>query len=166
MTATLPITKQKKLSKEACVHHEALEVKIFAYTVKALARRVANIWVHTSDGTKCLCEYWDSVGRGNVTYKDMSFHMKSAAAKLVYPSRNIPLDRIDTHSNRSGGACSMKLAGFDDEIIRKMGRWLPLSNAFLEYIQQQLSGISQGMSAKIRSIARFTNMEGSANHTG
>ena len=57
--------------------------------------------------------------------------MKFVAAKLGYPSRNIPLDRIDTHSNRAGGACAMKLAGFDDESIRKMGIWLPSSNAYL-----------------------------------
>ena len=55
----------------------------------------------------------------------MSFHMKFEAEKLGYPSRNIPLDRIDTHSNRAGGACAMKLAGFDDESIRKMVIWLP-----------------------------------------
>ena len=41
------------------------------------------------------------------------------------------LDSIDTHSNQAGGACEMKLSGFDDEIIKKMGICLPLSNAFL-----------------------------------
>ena len=44
--------------------------------------------------------------------------MKLAASKLGYSSRNIQLDRIDTHSNQAGGACAMKLAGFYDEIIR------------------------------------------------
>ena len=82
--------------------------------MKALARRVAHVLVHTSDGTTLLCAYWDSVVRGDVTDRDIRFHMKFAAAKLGYPSRNIPLDRIDTHSNRAGGACAMKLAGFDD----------------------------------------------------
>ena len=60
----------------------------------------------------------------------------------------------------------MKLEGFDDECIRKMGRWLPSLNVFLGYIHQQLSGLYQGMATKISSIARFTNTEGSANHTG
>ena len=113
-----------------------------------------------------LCEYWDSVGRDDVTDRDMIFHMKFAAAKLFYPSRNIPLDRIDTHLKWAGGACAMKLAGFDDESIRKIGRWLLSSNAFLEYIQQQLSGFSQGTATKMSRIARFTNMEGSENRTG
>ena len=109
-----------------------MEGQIFAFPVKALARQVTHIWVHTSNGTTILCAYWDSVGRGDVTDRDMIFHMIFAAAKLGYPRRNIPLDRIDNHLKRAGGAYAMKLAGFDDKSIRKMGRWLPLSNAFLE----------------------------------
>ena len=65
---------------------------------------------------KSLCAYWDSVGRGDVTDMDMRFHMKFSAEKLGYPSRNIPLDSIDTHLNQAGGACAMKLAGFDDVV--------------------------------------------------
>ena len=91
--------------------------------------------------------------------------MKFAAAKLGYPSRNILLDRIDTDSKRAGRACAMKLAGFDYESIRKMGRWLPSSNDFLEYIQQQLSWFYQGMATTMIIISIFTSMEESVNHT-
>ena len=101
------------------MHHGALERKIFACPVKALSRQVAHVQVHTSDGTTLLCAYWDSVNRIDVTDRDMSFHMKFAAAKLGYPSRNITLDRIDTNLNRAGGACAIKLSGFDDESIIK-----------------------------------------------
>ena len=95
----------EKSFKGGCVHYVALEGQIVACPLKALARRVTHIRVHTSYGTKLLRAYWESVGRGNVTDRDMSFHMKLAAEKLGYPSRNILLDRIDTHSNRAGGAC-------------------------------------------------------------
>ena len=88
--------------------------------MKALERRVAHIQVHTSEGTTLLCANWDSVERDYVKDRDISFNMKFSAAKLGYPSRNILLDRIDTHLNRAGKACAMKLAGFDDDIIRKM----------------------------------------------
>ena len=160
------MNEQKNLFKGAFVHHGLLEGQIIAFPVKALEIRVAHIRVHTSNETTLLCAYWDSVGRVDVTNRYMRFHMKLAAENLGYPNRNIPLDRIDTHSNRAGGACAIKLAVFDDESIRKMGIWLVSSNDFLEYIQQQLSGFSQGMATKISRIARLTNMEGSANHTG
>ena len=60
----------------------------------------------------------------------------------------------------------MKLAVFDYESIRKMGIWLLYLGDFLEYIQHQLSGFFQGMATKRNRIAKFTNMEGSENHTG
>ena len=47
-----------------------------------------------------------------------------------------------------------------------MGRWLPSSNDLLEYIKQQLLGFSQGMATKMIRNSKFTNMEGSENHTG
>ena len=162
----LCITKKIKSFKGACVHHGALEGQIFACPVKALARQVSHICVHTSYETTFLCEYWNSIGRGNVTDRDISFYMKITAEKLGYPIRNILPDRIDTYSNQAGGACAMKLAGFDDGSIRKMGIWLPLLNYFLEYIQQHISGLSQGMATKMSRIEIFTNIGGSENHTG
>ena len=121
------------------MHHGALEGQIFACPAKALTRGVTHIWVHTSDGTKILCAYWDSVDRGDVTERDMSFHMKFAEAKLGYPSRNIPLDRIETHSNRAGGACAMKLEGFDYESIenfhRRMIYWNTFNSSYQVYIK-------------------------------
>ena len=60
----------------------------------------------------------------------------------------------------------MKLAGFNDESNVKMGRWLPSSNDFLEFIQHQLLGFSQGMETKMIRIEIFKSMEGSENHTG
>ena len=124
VAATLRVTEQNLFFKGACVHHGSLEVQIFACPVKALARQVSHICVHTSYETKFLCEYWNSIGRGNVTDRDISFYMKITAEKLGYPIRNILPDRIDTYSNQAGGACAMKLAGFDDGSIRKMGIWL------------------------------------------
>ena len=73
--------------------------------------------MYTTDGTTLLCAYWDSVGRSDFIDRDMRFHMKFATEKLVYPSRNIPPGSIDRHSNRLGGECAMKMAGFDDESI-------------------------------------------------
>ena len=95
------------------MHHGALEGKIFVCPVNALERRVAHIWLHKSNGTTLLCVYWDSVGRGDVRDRDMIFHMKFVAAELCYPSRNIPLDTVDTNTKRSSGSCAMKLEEFN-----------------------------------------------------
>ena len=128
--------------------------------VKALARRVIHIQTNSRNGKTLLNAYWNNVGRENITNNNISFAMKYSAAALNYPARGIPLNRIDPHSKRSGGACALKLAGYDDSAIRKMGRWAPNSSAFMEYIQQQLSSFSVGMSARMSDIPLFTNMEG------
>ena len=83
---------------------------------------------------------------------------------MEYPERKIPLQCIDTHSLWSGGICALVLAGFKDREIMKMGWWAPKSQTFMEYIQQQLSTFSAGMSTAMSNVAIFTNMEGSVEH--
>ena len=86
--------------------------------------------------------------------------MKYAGAMLKYPERGIPLARLDTHSLHTGGACTLKLAGYSNVTIRNMERWKLLSNVVLVYIQHQLSSFSVGMSQRMSDIPVFTNIKG------
>jgi hypothetical protein len=158
--ATLRISNQKNGHKGTCVHHERILDAGMACPILAIARRVLHIRKHSKTGNAFLCSYWDAVGRGDVTDGQISFAMKFAAGALNYPLRGIPIQRIDTHSLRSGGACALSLAGYKDHEIMKMGRWAPKSTSFMEYIQQQLSTFSKGMSTNMSRIQKFTNMEG------
>ena len=101
------------------------------------------------------------MGRGDVTEHKIRFAVKFAATSLRYPDRGIPINRVDTHSFRSGGVWALKLAGYDDMDSMKMGRWAPNSTAFMEYIDQQLSTFSMGMAEHMSNVARFTNIKGS-----
>ena len=128
--------------------------------VRSLARRYIHIRRHSKSENAMICSYWDEMGRAGVTDRDISFAVKFAAAMLDYPKRGIPVDRVDTHSLRAGGACVMKLAGYKDSTIIKRGIWSPESITFLEYIQNQLSTFTEGMARKMSQIKTFTNMEG------
>ena len=128
--------------------------------VRALGRRVLHIRSHTSSGDALLCAYWDDVGTGTVIDTQIRFAVKYAATALDYRERGIPIDRVDTHSLRYGGACALKLSGHSDMEIMKQGRWSPMSTVFTEYIQQQLSTFSVGFTTYMSHIAKFTNMEG------
>ena len=55
---------------------------------------------------------------GSVTDNQIRFAVKFAAKALQYEKRGIPIDRIDTHSLRSGGACALRLAGYDEVQIK------------------------------------------------
>lgn len=159
--ATLRISNQKNGHAGACVHHHAIGGDTFACPVRAVGRRVAHIRTHCKSGEAMLCDYWDDLGEGHVTDVEMRKALKFGAGMLKYPEkRGIPIERVDTHSLRSGGACALKLSGHSDVEIKKMGRWAPRSTSFLEYIQQQLSTFTDGMSSAMSTIASFTNMEG------
>ena len=71
--------------------------------------------------------------------------------------RGIPTNRIDTHSLQAGGANTLYLSGYSDREIQKMGRWR--SDTFKEYIMEQLSAFTKGMSTSMKSF-NFVNVEG------
>ena len=95
----------------------------------------------------------------SVTDKHISRGLKTAALALNYPSKKgIPIERIDTHSLRSGGANALALAGYSDTQIQKMGRWRGAT--FKEYIREQLACYSHGMSKSMKKRFNFVNVEG------
>ena len=110
-----------------------------------------------------MCSVWDAMGGGDITDDMVRFLVEYAAAGLDYPALGAPFDRIDTHSLRSGGACALSIARFKPHEIMKMWRWAPNSLSFMEYIQQQLSTFSAGMSTEMSKITPFTTMEGATN---
>jgi hypothetical protein len=98
----------------------------------------------------------------DVTDKNIRVTLKVAAAVLGYPNRGFPVDRIKTHSLRSGGANALALAGYSDTQIQKMGR---LKGAtFKEYIPEELHTYSAGMSTNMKRKFRFVNIAGGAYH--
>ena len=62
---------------------------------------------------------------------------------------------VGTHSNRGGFAMMMYLSGSKVFTIMKLGRWL--SDAFLEYIEQQVLSFSKGVSKKMLHSNTFFN---------
>ena len=87
--------------------------------------------------------------RYDVTGDDISKGLKMAATLLNYLStRGIPIERVDTHSLRSGGANAIALSGYSDTQIQKMGRWKGAT--FKEYIREELACYSAGMSSKMK----------------
>ena len=159
--ATLWISNQKNGHKGQSISQQKMQ-GTRPCVVRSLARRYIHIRRHSKSGNAMICSYWDEMGRADVTDRDISFAVKFAAAMLDYPKRGIPVDRVDTHSLRAGGACAMKLAGYKDSTIIKQGRWSPESTTFLEYIQNQLSTFTEGMARKMSQVKTFTNMEGTS----
>ena len=159
----MKLTNQKNGYKNACIHHEA-NGEVHACPVRAVARRVIDIRANTNNPETFLAAYWDATGkRKNVSDANLRAALKMGATLLRYPVvRGIPIDRIDTHSLRGGGANALHLNGYSDREIQKMGRWR--SDAFKEYISEHLSTFTEGMSKNMKRSFNFVNVEGGVLH--
>ena len=69
-------------------------------------------------------------------------------------------DDIGLHSIRSGGAMAMFLAGVATIIIMRVGRWS--SEAFLEYIREQVEQFTWGVSKKMLQFENFNTIDSSS----
>jgi hypothetical protein len=118
-----------------------------------------------ADTKTFLSAYYDDKGqRGDITNEDVSKALKAAATVLEYPTmKGIPIDRIDTHSLRSGGANALSLSGNSDTQIQKMGRWRGAT--FKEYIREELVCFSEGMSKSMKTKFDFVNIAGNTFNT-
>jgi hypothetical protein len=91
--------------------------------VCALARRYIHLRTQDVDLKTFLLAYYDDCGkRSSITNEDISRLLKAATTVLEYPTaKGIPINQIDTHSLRSGGANALSLTGYSDTQIQKMG---------------------------------------------
>ena len=161
-SATLKLDNQKNGWKGVCIHQERNGDKITC-PVRALARRVIHIRNHTTDWRTTLSAIFDSNTRFDVTDKDIRANIKHAADMLQYPElKGIPVERVDTHSLRSGGANALALSGYTDREIQKMGRWRGAT--FKEYIREELACFSRGMSRMMKRKCGFVNISGGVYH--
>ena len=158
-SCTLKLDNQKNGWKGVCVNHHANGDVIFC-PVQALGRRYLHLRKHHKGDWKIyLSAYFEEDGlRRDVTNSDISKAIKVAATMLDYPDRGIPIDRVDTHSLRGGGANALSLAGYSDRHIQKMGRWR--GETFKEYISEHLSEFSSGMSKSMMKTFGFVHVAG------
>ena len=156
-SATLKLDNQKNGWKGVCVNHEHNGESVYC-AVRALGRRYLHIRQHAQGDWKCLLSaYFVNDKRHDVTDKDIREGVKAAATALDYlGTRGIPVDRVDTHSLRIGGACALALAGYSDTQIQKMGRWKGAT--FKEYVREELSNYSEGMSKAMAKKHCFVNV--------
>ena len=160
-SATLKLDNSKNGWKGVCVNQEA-NGEAHCCAVRAIGRRYCYIRQHASSKKAFLSAYWVKGKRKDVNDEDMRENIKWAATELDYPGRKgIPIERVDTHSLRIGGANALSLSGYSDREIQKMGRWR--GETFKEYIREQLDVFSRGMSTKMKQKFNFVNVEGGVN---
>lgn len=155
--ATMKLDNQKNGWKGVCVNHENNGDDVLC-GVRALARRYLHIRRHTSDASTPLSTFFSGGVKFDVTEQDIREAIKLAAVACDYPgTRGTPINLINTHSLRIGGACALALAGYSDTQIQKMGRWRGAT--FKEYVRENLSNYAEGMSKAMKKVHGFVNID-------
>jgi hypothetical protein len=106
----------------------------------------------------------DSIGEGIMCPDRACIELVKRIYSEKVPNQSIPDLQINTvikngerdvgtHSNRSGGAMGMYLAGTPVYTIMLLGRWS--SDAFMRYIRKQVLDMSHRVSAKMITYAEF-----------
>ena len=158
--ATLKLDNQKNGWKGVCVYQEANGDPIHC-PVRALGRRYLHLRNNGATKKTILSAYFVNGKRFDVTAEHVSAALKLSAAALEYPIlKGIPIERINTHSLRSGGANALALAGYSDTQIQKMGRWRGAT--FKEYVRNELACFSTNMSKDMKQKFGFVNVSGNA----
>ena len=107
-----------------CVYQEHNRDENFI-PVRALGRWCVSIRKKLSNKKTYLSAYWVGGRRKYLSDENTSTALKFSATALNCPSlKGIPVDIVDTHSLRSGGANALSLAGYSDRDLQKMGRWI------------------------------------------
>lgn len=123
--------------------------------VWALAKLVQHILSNGIDDNALLCSYYNK-GWNTIDSKTIVTTVRDIAKKLSLHKQGINPDLIGLHLLRAGGAMTLKLHGYKDTIIKKMGRWTSLT--FLQYIHNQIAHLSKDISKKMSIELPFVNI--------
>ena len=154
--ATICLENQKNGYRNCTLHHYASGQAGFC-PVGALAHLVHEI--ADSEPDTPLGTYRDERGRQlRVTSSQIRAAIMQGAVADGLEEAGYDLTRIGSHSLRSGGATNLKILGYSDSMIRKLGRWT--SDTFLRYIQQQIGELTAGVAAAMSKALSFLNVGG------
>ena len=126
-------------------------VRAWAYTV----RRVRKI--PGADESSPVCLFFDENEQQSLLSAGyVRSRLRAVVTLLGEQMLGFTADSVGLHSIRSGGAMAMFLSGVPVVIIMRVGRWS--SDAFLEYIRDQVESFTAEVSKKMIRCEDFVNL--------
>ena len=123
---------------------------------RALAYMVHHILSNGGTEDTLLCSVFDKGKWNPIQAHQIVSTVRDTARDLELHKQGINPDLIGAHSLRAGGAMALKLHGYDDTTIMKMGRWTSLT--FLQYIHNQIAHLTKDISKKMSIALPFVNV--------
>jgi hypothetical protein len=153
-SVTICLENQKNGKKGDTLHHEKTHDPMMC-PVAAMVKLISPI--NDLGPEAWIGEYRSSSGkRRRILPEQIRAGLRHAAQLDGLEAKGFDLRRIGSHSLRAGGAVAIKLAGYDEMTIRKMGRWS--SNTFLTYIRNQIGNLAAGISSAMATALRYHNV--------
>jgi hypothetical protein len=148
-SVTMCLENQKNGHKNAVLHHTSSEdatlnpVTSIAFLVHAM---------QNLPGDTPLGSFRDVNHQvQHVTASEIRSAIHIGATNDHLTASGYSMSRIGSHSLRSGGAMNLKLAGYDNDIIQKLGQWS--SNTYLHYIQTQIGQLIAGVAQRMAALS-------------
>ena len=157
--ATLKIDNQKNGSRGQTIHQECTGKN--TSPVRALARQVHHILSNGGSQEMPIYTYYNGSGRAyGITQGAINTAVRTAAKDIgLFSAKNgYNKSDVSSHSLRAGGALAMHLARVSIQQIKIQGRWK--SNTFENYIHEQISAFSAGLSTKMSRHHQFRQIAG------
>ena len=145
---------QKNDRRDVCIHMFRSGDKLLCPVI-AWAKTVQRVrQIPSSSDDSKVCLFCTDTGRTELIRAD---HVRSRLRAIVFVLGDEKLgfhkDDIGLHSIRSGGAMAMFLSGTSVIVIMRVGRWS--SEAFLEYIRDQVESFTKGVSHRMLEVEDF-----------
>ena len=150
-TAVTITLENQKNGHRGCILHHYASLDDTLCPVKAM---VAILWAIKDDPLDTALGSFHHGGYlCHVSASQMRKLLRSHARVSQLQAQGYDIDRIGNHSLRSGGAVALKLAGYDTDIIKKLGRWS--SNTYLLHIQSQIAQLTAGVAQRMGRRLQF-----------
>ena len=124
--------------------------------VSTLAHVVYDIRSNGGNKDTLLCSVWKGKLLVDIESHHIIIMVRDTAKQLKLHQQAIDHDLVGAHSLRAGGAMALKLHGYDDTTIMKMGRWTFLT--FFQYIHNQIAHLWKDIAKKINIPLPFVNL--------
>ena len=126
-------------------------VRAWGHTFYRLLKTIPDV----SEETK-VCEFYFNGKSQEINSNMVRSKLRATVDLLGEGILGFTKDDVGLHSIRSGGAMAMFLSGVSEIIIKRVGRWS--SEAFLEYIREQVDTFTVGVSRKMLKNEKFHHL--------
>jgi hypothetical protein len=148
---TINLENQKNGHRGAVVHHHTSGDAAFD-PVKSMARLVYEIQ-DLPENTQLGTYHSSASATAVIRPCEIVAAIRQAAIADNLEAAGFKLERIGSHSLRSGGAVNLRLNGMDHEMIKKLGRWS--GKTYLHYIQNSVGELTAGVARRMAPTLRF-----------